>query len=77
MIRSILASVAAVSLAAAPVAAQAAPARSATPIGESEGIAGDNAIGWAALAVLVVAMAVILIDDLSDDDDDIDVPVSP
>jgi predicted metal-binding membrane protein len=70
MTRSI-AALAALSLVAAPVAAQA--ARTAAPVEHAESLAGGTTVAWviAALMVIGVVWAVV------DDDDDSDLPVSP
>jgi hypothetical protein len=70
--KSMLASAAALGLIAAPVAAQAAPARTATPVTQNEKLAGGGAILYVALAAFAVTLVVLL---SSDDNDHI--PVSP
>jgi hypothetical protein len=67
-----LASAAALGLIAAPIAAQAAPARAATPIGQSERLAGEGTILYVALAAAAIALVIIF---ASDDEDEL--PTSP
>jgi hypothetical protein len=70
--KTMLASAAALGLIAAPISAQAAPARSATPVGESEKIAGGGTILYVALAAAAIALIVIF---ASDDENKL--PASP
>jgi len=56
----------------APVAAQAAPARSATPAENSESIAGGGTILYVALAAFAITLVVLLANN-----DDRHVPASP
>jgi hypothetical protein len=70
--KTLFASAAALGLVAAPIAAQAAPARTATPVSQNEKIAGGGTILYVALAAAAVAMIVILANDDSDK-----LPVSP
>jgi len=72
MIRKLIASATGAALLAAPIAAQAAPARTPAPIAdEEEGLAGGLLLP--ALIAVAVAIGIYLIVD----DDDNDVPVSP
>jgi len=71
--KTIFASAAALGLAAAPVAAQAAPARAATPTAQGEKLAGGNTTVYVAVAAFVIAIAVIL----ATSDNDHGLPVSP
>jgi len=71
--KTTIATMAAAGLIAAPVAAQAAPARTASPAQQSEELAGNNGtILYVALAAFAIAMAVLL---FANDDDDL--PTSP
>ena len=70
--KTMLASAAAFGLIAAPIAAQAAPARTATPVDQNEDIAGGGTILYVALAAAVVALVVIF---ASDDENQL--PTSP
>ena len=73
--KTLLASATAVGLMAAPVAAQAAPARAATPTSESEQFGGgEPLILYVALAAFAVGMVLLLADD---DSDEAPEPVSP
>lgn len=72
--KTLLASATAVGLMAAPVAAQAAPVRAATPVADSEQLAGEPFILYAALAAFAIGMIILL---ASDDSDEAPVPVSP
>jgi hypothetical protein len=69
--KTIFASAAALGLAAAPVAAQA--ARAVTPTAQSEKLAGGNTTVYVAVAAFVIAIAVIL----ATSDNDHGLPVSP
>jgi hypothetical protein len=71
--KTILASAAAVGLAATPIAAQAAPARSASHAAQGENLAGGNATVYIAVAAFVIAIAVIL----ATSDNGHKLPVSP
>lgn len=66
MIKSMLASMAAFGLAAAPIAAQAAPARVATPVDQNERLAGGGTILYVALAAFAVALIILVSSDDSD-----------
>lgn len=70
--KSMLASAAALGLVAAPIAAQAAPARTATPVAKSEDIAGGGTILYVAAAAMAIALIVLV---ASDDENKL--PVSP
>jgi hypothetical protein len=70
--RTMLASAAALGLAAAPVVAQAAPARASTPVAQNEEIAGGGTFLYVALAAAAVALVVIFAND-----DENDLPSSP
>lgn len=72
--KTFFASATAMGLMAAPVAAQAAPARAATPVADSEELAGQPFILYAALAAFAAGMVVLL---ASDDSDETPEPVSP
>ena len=65
-----IAALAAVSLAAAPAAAQA--SRTAAPVGETETLTGGATIAWIIAALMVVGAILIITDD-----DDSDLPTSP
>jgi hypothetical protein len=67
-----LASAAALGLTAAPIAAQAAPARTANPVDQSEDIAGGGTILYVALAAAAIALVVIF-----SSDDENELPASP
>jgi hypothetical protein len=67
-----LASAAALGLVAAPIAAQAAPARAATPVAENEGIAGGGTLLYVAAAAAAIALILLV---ASDDENEL--PVSP
>lgn len=72
MVRKLLLTAAAATMAAAPIAAQAAPARTPAPVSsESENLAGGILIPVAVFAVLAALLA------FAWDDDDDEVPVSP
>ena len=66
----LIAALAAVSLAAAPAAAQA--SRTAAPVGETEALTGGATIAWIIAALMVVGAILIITDD-----DDSDLPTSP
>jgi hypothetical protein len=70
--KTMLASAAAFGLIAAPIAAQAAPARTATPVDPNVEIAGGGTILFVALAAAVVALVVVF---ASDDENEL--PTSP
>jgi hypothetical protein len=70
MTRSI-AALAALSLAVAPVAAQA--ARTAAPVDDAESLSGGASIAWVIAAIMVIGVVWAIVDD----DDDNDLPVSP
>ena len=58
--KTMFASAAALGLAAAPIAAQAAPARAATPGDQNEQFAGGGTILYVALAAFAIAMIILL-----------------
>lgn len=66
-----IAALAAVSLAAAPAAAQA--SRTAAPVEDAETLTGGATIAWIMAAIMVVGAVLIL----TDDDDNGDLPTSP
>jgi hypothetical protein len=70
--KTMIATMAAAGLIATPVAAQAAPARTASPTQQSEEIAGKGTILYVALAAFAIAMGILL---FANDDDDL--PTSP
>ena len=70
--KTMIAPAAALGLMAAPIAAQAAPARTATPVSQNEKLAGGGTILYVALAAVAIT-AIIL---LSSDDSD-KLPASP
>jgi hypothetical protein len=70
--KTMFASAAALGLVAAPIAAQAAPARTATPTSPNEKLAGGGTILYVAAAAFAVALIVIL-----SNDDSNKLPVSP
>lgn len=70
--KTMLASAAAFGLIAAPISAQAAPARAATPTHQSEDIAGGGTILYVALAAAAIALIIIF---ASDDENQL--PKSP
>jgi hypothetical protein len=72
--KTLLATATAVGLMAAPMAAQAAPARAASPVANSEELAGEPFILYAALAAFAIGMVILL---ASDDSDEAPTPVSP
>jgi hypothetical protein len=59
-------------LVAAPISAQAAPARAATPVSQNEKIAGGGTLLYVALAAAAVALIIVV---ASDDENEL--PVSP
>ncbi|HSQ96134.1 MAG TPA: hypothetical protein VLM18_08600 [Croceibacterium sp.] len=65
--KSMLAAIAALGLLAAPIAAQAAPARVPTPVGQNEK-AGGGTILYVALAAFAVAQVVLLVTDHNNND---------
>lgn len=70
--KTMLASAATLGLIAAPISAQAAPARAATPVDQNEQIAGGGTILYVALAAAAIALVVIF---ASDDENEL--PASP
>ena len=70
MIKS-FAALGAISLAMAPVAAQA--ARTGAPVDDAESLSGGASIAWVFAAIMVVGAVWAIVDD----DDDNDLPVSP
>ena len=70
--KTLFASAAALGLVAAPITAQAAPVRAATPVGQSEQIAGGGTALYVALGIFAVAMIILLADNDSED-----LPTSP
>jgi hypothetical protein len=70
--KTLIASAAALGLAAAPIAAQAAPARTATPVDQNEKIAGGGTILYIALAAFAVTLIILL---ASEDENNL--PASP
>lgn len=58
--KSMFASAATLGLIAAPISAQAAPARSATPSDQSEDIAGGGTILYVALAAAAIALIILV-----------------
>lgn len=70
--KTMLASAAAFGLIAAPLSAQAAPARVATPVDQNENIAGGGTLLYVALAAAAIAMIILL-----SDDDEGELPASP
>lgn len=66
-----IAALAAVSLAAAPAAAQA--SRTAAPVGDSESQVQGATIAWIMAAIMVIGAILII----TDDDDESDLPSSP
>jgi hypothetical protein len=71
--RTLFVSAAAVGLVAAPIAAQAAPARTASSTAQSEELAGGGTILYVALAAAAVTLAILI----ANQDDDTSPPVSP
>ena len=61
--KSMLASAAAFGLVAAPISAQAAPARAATPVSQNEKIAGGGTILYVALAAAAIALVILVSSD--------------
>ena len=61
--KTMIAPAAALGLMAAPIAAQAAPARTATPVSQNEKLAGGGTILYVALAAFAVTLAILLADD--------------
>jgi hypothetical protein len=70
MIKSI-AALAAISLATAPAAAQA--ARTDAPVADAESLSGGVTIAWVIAAIMVIGVVWAIVED----DDDTDLPVSP
>jgi hypothetical protein len=70
--KTLIASATALGLAAAPIAAQAAPSRTATPVDQNEKIAGGGTILYVALAAFAVALVVLLANE-----DENNLPASP
>ncbi len=70
--KSMLASAAALGLVAAPIAAQAAPARTATPVDQNEKLAGGGMLLYVAAAAAAIALIIIV-----SSDDENKLPVSP
>ncbi len=60
ILKTMLASIAALGLVAAPVGAQAAPSRSASPTTSSEQLAGAPALAWVVLAGFAIALTVLV-----------------
>ena len=73
--KTFFASAAALGLAATPIAAQAAPARAATPAGQNEQLAGDT--NGTVLYVALAAFAVALIIYVATRDNNDNLPTSP
>ena len=73
--KSAVASLVAVGVIAAPVAAQAAPVRAPSQVSESEEIAGASFVLYLAIAAAAAALFVFVV--LDDDDDADDLPTSP
>jgi hypothetical protein len=71
--KAILASAAAVGLAAAPIAAQAGPVRSATSVTKSQKLTDSNTPAYIAAAAFAIAIAIIL----ATSDNDHGLPASP
>ena len=70
--KTMFASAAALGLAAAPIAAQAAPARAGTPVHQNEQIAGGGTILYVALAAFAIALIILV-----SSDDSNKLPASP
>ena len=70
--KSMLVSAAALGLVLAPISAQAAPARAATPVHQNEKIAGGGTILYVALAAFAIALVILV-----SSDDENKLPVSP
>jgi hypothetical protein len=70
--KTMFAATAALGLAAAPIAAQAAPARAATPVDQNEQIAGGGTILYVALAAFAIALIILV-----SSDDSNKLPASP
>lgn len=70
--KPMFASAAALGLVLAPISAQAAPARAATPVGQNEKIAGGGTILYVALAAFAIALVVLV-----SSDDENKLPASP
>jgi len=70
--KTLIASAAALGLAAAPIAAQAAPSRTATPVDQNEKIAGGGTILYIALAAAAIALIILV-----SSDDENELPTSP
>lgn len=74
-VKSVLASLAAAGLLAAPVAAQAAPVRAPSGVSENEDLAGGSAILYLAILAAAAFMVFVVIED--DDIDTDGLPASP
>jgi hypothetical protein len=72
IVKTMFASAAALGLAAAPIAAQAAPARAASPVDQNEQIAGGGTILYVALAAFAIALIILV-----SSDDSNKLPASP
>lgn len=70
--KTMLASAAALGLAATPIAAQAAPARTASTVDQNEQIAGGGTILYVAVAAVAIALVILVSNDDSDE-----LPASP
>jgi hypothetical protein len=70
--KSMFASAAALGMIAAPISAQAAPARTATPVNQDERIAGGGTILYVALAAAAIALIILV-----SSDDSNKLPASP
>jgi hypothetical protein len=64
--KTMIAPAAALGLMAAPIAAQAAPARTATPVSQNEKLAGGGTILYVALAAVAITAIILLASDDSD-----------